>query len=253
MKDKGGKEPKKPDPGPWHPGSLFQPGNLYNGMVSPVVPYGLRGGIWYQGESNSDRPYQYRALMAALIGDWRSRLERRGFPVSHGATSELSAAKSEPAESNWALIREAQSMTAAAVPNTAIAITHRHRRSQQHSSQEQAGSRPAPGRLRPGSGLQTPVKSSGPLFVRCRSIARKSHVSFTYAGARKAKEGDLTGFAIAGEDRHFVWADTRIEKHSFLVSSPKVAKPLAVRYAWADDPERNLMNGSDCRGPFPHR
>ena len=93
LKEKGVKLPKQPDIGPWHPGSLFQPSNLYNGMVSPVVPYGIRGVIWYQGESNSDKPYQYRAPMAALIGDWRSRVERRGFPVPDGPTPQFSADK----------------------------------------------------------------------------------------------------------------------------------------------------------------
>ena len=168
LKEKGVKIPKQPDIGPWHPGSLFQPSNLYNGMVSPVVPYGIRGVIWYQGESNSDKPYQYRALLPALIRDWRGAWNEGDFPFLIVQLPNFMATKPEPAESNWALIREAQSMATTTVSNTAIATTIDIGQANNiHPKNKQEVGRRL-GLLALEQVYKQAVKSSGPLFQRAQ-------------------------------------------------------------------------------------
>lgn len=244
LKKSGSKEPKKPDPGPWHPGSLFQPSNLYNGMVAPVIPYAIRGVIWYQGESNSDKPYQYRALMPAMIRDWRSAWAEGDFPFLIVQLPNFMAAKTEPGESNWALLREAQAMTAATVPATSIVTTIDIGQADNiHPKNKlEVGRRLALAAL--ARVYKQDVEWSGPVFRSMEIDGNAIHVSFTHAAGLKAKEGAIAGFAIAGEDRHFVWADARIDKDTVILSSPGVAKPIAVRYAWADNPDCNLVNGA---------
>jgi sialate O-acetylesterase len=243
-KKSGKPAPKKPREEAYRPGSLFQPGNLYNGMVRPVAPYGIRGVVWYQGESNSDRPVQYRALFPAMIRDWRKTWGEGNFPFLFVQLPNFKERIAEPGESNWAALRESQLKSLAAAPNTAMAISidigeagNIHPKNKQEI-----------GRRLSLTALATvykqPVEWSGPLFQHSEIEGASVRLHFTHADGLKAGEGPVKGFAIAGEDRHYVWADARIDGQTVVVSSPAVPKPAAVRYAWADNPDCNLQNAA---------
>ncbi len=216
---------------------------LYQGMITPLLPFPFRGVIWYQGESNALQARQYRRLLPALIESWRtaSHQDQMQFLIvqlpNHGAIP------SEPAESAWAELREAQLLTLERLPGTGLAVTidvgdpndlHPHRKAE-------VGQRLALWAL--GATYKQPIVYSGPLYQSMAVEGSKIRVRFTNAGSGlEAKDGALRGFAVAGADRKFHWASAVIEGDSVVVSSPEVAVPVAVRYAWADSPECNLFN-----------
>ncbi len=239
-----GKEPKPPRAEAYRPGSLFQPSNLFNGMVAPVIPYGIRGVIWYQGESNRERPYQYRALMAAMIRDWRKLWDEGDFPFLMVQLPNYQARKPEPTESNWAMQREAQAVAAASTPKTLLveAIDIGEAENIHPKNKQEIGRRLSGAALSQvyGKGGEW----SGPIHQAIENEGSTIRVRFSHADGLAAQGGPLKGFAIAGEDRHFVWAEARIDKDSVVVSAPNVARPIAVRYAWADNPECNLVNAA---------
>jgi len=239
-------EPKKPTPGGYYPGSLFQPSSLYNGMISPLLPFAMRGVIWYQGESNRDWPLQYRTTFPAMIRDWRQSWGEGDFPFLYVQLPNFLPRQTDPGDSNLALLREAQLMTLEKVPNVAMAITidigdadNIHPKNKQ-----EAGRRLALAGL--ALAYKQNVVDSGPLFQAMKVEGPAIRVTFKEtAGGLVAKDGGvLKGFAIAGDDRHFVWADAKIDGDSVIVSSAAVAKPVAVRYAWADTPDCNLYNSA---------
>jgi sialate O-acetylesterase len=219
------------------------PSGLYEGMVAPLLPYSFRGAIWYQGESNALKAQQYRKLLPALIESWRtsSKNENLAFLIvqlpNHGATPE------QPVESAWAELRDAQFQTVTRVPDTGLAVTidvgdpndvHPHRKLE-------VGERLALWAL--GTTYKKSIVYSGPLYGSMKVEGREARIHFTHVGAGlEARSGDLQGFAVAGADRKFYWATARIEGDAVIVSSPEVASPVAVRYAWADNPRCNLFN-----------
>ncbi|HZK81469.1 MAG TPA: sialate O-acetylesterase, partial [Humisphaera sp.] len=243
-KSSGKPAPKKPREEAYRPGSLFQPSNLYNGMVRPVVPFGIRGVIWYQGESNRGKPIQYRALFPAMIRDWRNVWGEGDFPFLFVQLPNFMPRKNEPSESDWAMLRESQLKTLATAPNTAmtIAIDIGEAASIHPKNKQEIGRRLSLAAL--ATVYKQAVEWSGPLFQRSEIEGNGIRVHFTHAAGLKAGEGSLKGFAIAGEDRRFVWADARVDRDTVFVSSAGVAKPVAVRYAWADNPECNLVNAA---------
>lgn len=217
---------------------------LYEGMINPLLPYGYRGAIWYQGESNALNAQQYRKLLPALIASWRraSKNDSLDFLIvqlpNHGATPE------QPGESAWAELREAQLQTAQRVPHTGLAVTidvgdpndvHPHRKFE-------VGQRLALWAL--GTTYKKPIVYSGPLYESMKITGPEVRVQFTHVGSGLEARGGgaLQGFAIAGGDRKFHWAAARIEGDAVVVSSREVAVPVAVRYAWADSPQCNLFN-----------
>ena len=217
---------------------------LYEGMITPLLPYGFRGAIWYQGESNAPKAHQYRKLLPAMIKGWRKASENKDFNFlivqlpNHGATPE------QPEDSVWAELREAQLMTLKQVPHTGLAVTidvgdpknvHPHRKLE-------VGQRLALWAM--GTTYKKSVIYSGPLYESMQIDGREIRLHFTHVGSGLEARGggELQGFAVAGTDRTFHWADARIEGDSIVVSSRAVATPLAVRYAWADDPLCNLFN-----------
>lgn len=225
-------------------GVPLPPGSLFNGMIAPLVPYGLRGAIWYQGEGNAGRAYEYRTLLPALIRSWRESWKLGDFPFLVVQLPDFGARPAQPADSAWAELREAQLMTLANTPNTGLAVTlglgeagnvHPNRKAE-------VAERLALWAL--GTSYRHPGEYSGPLYSSAKVAQGKIRVEFTHAsGGLKLSSGSaLKGFAIAGEDRKFYWADARLEGSEVLVSSPSVASPVAVRYAWADNPEGNLAN-----------
>jgi hypothetical protein len=223
-----------------------RPGNLFNGMIAPLVPFAIRGAIWYQGEGNAGGAAKlYTEQLPLMIRDWRKRWGQGDF---HFASVQLPGFK-KPADdpgaaSGWALIREAM-LKSRSLPNTGMAIvidagdaTNIHPKDKQT-----VGKRLALWARAEVYGEQIP--SSGPLpaghQVKDGSIVLK----FTHTdGGLKSKEADLRGFAIAGSDRKWVWATARIEGDTVIVSSPDVKAPVAARYAWADNPAAPLVNGA---------
>ncbi len=217
---------------------------LYEGMISPLLPYAFRGALWYQGESNALKAHQYRKLLPALIKSWRDASHQQDLEFlvvqlpNHGAIPE------EPGDSAWAELREAQLLTVKQVPRTGLAVTidvgdpkdlHPHRKFD-------VGQRLALWAL--GTTYKQPIEYSGPLYESMEAVGREVRVRFTHVGSGLEPRGGtpLQGFAIAGEDRKFHWAEARIDGNTVTVSSSDVPKPVAVRYGWGDSPSCNLFN-----------
>jgi sialate O-acetylesterase len=250
-----GKDPGRPPRGPQGPDSPHRPANLYNAMIAPLVPYGIRGAIWYQGESNAGRAYQYRSLFPAMIEDWREIWDQPGkwedFPFYFVQLANWRERKPEPAPSDWAELREAQTMTLS-LKNTgqAVIIDIGDAKDIHPTNKQDVGKRLALNALNQVYGQDIPY--SGPMYAGMKIDGPKVILRFQHAdGGLVAKGGALKGFAVAGTDKAFVWADATIEGDTVVVSSDKVAEPVAVRYAWADNPECSLYNGADLpASPF---
>ncbi len=226
--------PWRPDPASWDPSWLF------NGMVAPAVEFGIKGVIWYQGESNSARSRAplYQKLFPALITDWRKQWNQGDFPFLFVQISSYSAG---PADS-WPIVREAQRRTLA-VANTAMAVTiDVGERNNIHPADKQTvGARLALAARSLAYGET--VEYSGPAFRQVSTEASGVRVWFDHAsGGLQAKGGSLQGFQIAGVDRKFVNAEARIEGASVLVTNSAVATPKYVRYGWENAPPASLFN-----------
>jgi sialate O-acetylesterase len=239
-------EPKHPDwstrPEAVGVSNQNNPSVLYNAMIAPLVPFAIRGVIWYQGESNAGRAYQYRTLFPIMIRNWRSAWGRE-LPFYFVQLANWHAHKAEPDESDWAELREAQLMTLRE-PQTGMAViidigdeNDIHPR-----NKLDVGRRLAAWAL--AGTYHQKVIPSGPLFERFTIEGDKVvRIKFKYGdGLKTIDGGPVKGFAIAGADRRFVWANARIEGDTVLVWSPDVSKPVAVRYGWADNPVVNLYN-----------
>src|SRR5882762_4705108 len=217
---------------------------LYQGMIAPLLPFAFRGVLWYQGESNALKAHQYQKLLPALIESWRKASDNRDFEFlivqlpNHGAVPE------QPAESAWAELREAQLMAFKRAPHAGLAVTidvgdpdnvHPHHKLE-------VGQRLALWAL--ATVYKRPIVYSGPVYESMQIQGREIAIHFTHIGAGLEAHGggELEGFAVAGSDRRFYWADARIEGDAVVVSSQQVAQPVAVRYAWADSPPCNLFN-----------
>jgi sialate O-acetylesterase len=241
---KEGKKPKgrapQPPMGPNHP---KRPGALYYAMICPLQPYAIRGAIWYQGEANAGRAYQYRTLLPAMIRCWRDDWDQGDFPFLVVQLAPFRKIVDEPAESTWAELREAQLMTMLNVPNTATAvITDVGEEDDIHPKKKQ----PVGDRLAIAAralAYDQEIEYSGPIYKCMEVEGGKAVLSFDHlGGGLVARGGKLTGFTICGEDRKFVNADAEIVGDTVVVSSPDVTQPVAVRFGWADFPVVNLWN-----------
>jgi sialate O-acetylesterase len=233
------KAENKPGPKGIHP---TVPALLYNGMIANIIPYGIRGAVWYQGESNASRAKEYQTLFPAMIKNWREDWGQGDFPFGFVQLANFMARKEQPADSAWAELREAQTMTLA-LPKTgmAVIIDIGDAKDIHPRNKQDVGKRLALWAQSQVYGKD--IVYSGPLFESLKVDGGKARVSFKHAGGGLVAKGDkLSGFAVAGEDRVFVWADATIDGNAVVVSSDKVQKPVAVRYAWADNPECNLYN-----------
>lgn len=236
-------EPPRPNR-PVHPrNNPWKPAGLFNAMILPLVPYAIQGAIWYQGESNTGRAYEYRTLFPAMIQDWRKAWGQGDFPFLFVQLANFMATRPEPGESAWAELREAQLMTLK-LPKTgmAVAIDIGEANDIHPRNKQDVGKRLALNALAIAYGKK--VEYSGPIYTRMKREGSRIRLYFKHVdGGLTTPNGEpLKGFAIAGADRKFVWADARIEGDTVVVSSPQVAEPVAVRYAWADNPVCNLYN-----------
>jgi sialate O-acetylesterase len=243
---------------------------LYNGMIAPLIPYAIKGTIWYQGEANSAEPQVYKVELPALIQDWRSHWGQDDFPFLVVQLPNFMQRKPDPGESSWADMREVQSQ-ALTLPKTGVAVTidigdagnihpadkldvgHRLGLVAQHVAYDQT------------------VVYTGPTYKSSAIQGNSIHVTFDNIGSGlsigiapqhfyecqrtpqtpPAPSADLEGFAIAGADQKFVWAKAHIDGDAVVVSADSVPSPVAVRYAWADNPACNLYNREELpAAPF---
>lgn len=222
----------------------YQPSVLFHSMIAPLRPFALRGAIWYQGESNAGAAREYRTVFPMLIEGWRKYWGRDAFPFYFVQLPGYGNAAGEPGASNWAELREAQAFTAAGVPNTgmAIAIDIGEAASVHPQNKPEAGRRLALVALAKTYGRKG--EWSGPLYDSMTVERGAVRIRFRHTGAGlAAKGGPLAQFTIAGPDRRFVRAEARVEGDTVVVSSPLAPDPVAVRYAWADNPAGcNLYN-----------
>ncbi|MDZ4851541.1 MAG: sialate O-acetylesterase [Pirellulaceae bacterium] len=223
------------------------PSNIYNGVLASHIGYGIKGAIWYQGESNASRAYQYRELFPLMITTWRSRWNQGDFPFYWVQLADFKGEIDEPNESEWAELREAQSMTMKTLPKTgqAVIIDIGEGKDIHPRNKVDVGRRLARWALANEYGVEIAFRS--PEFKSMAVLEGKATLQFDYLGSgwRPFDTAEPKGFAIAGKDRKFVWAKATIGKdNSVQVSSALVPNPVAVRYAWADNPRCNMYSQS---------
>lgn len=218
-----------------------RPSVLYNAMIAPIIPFGIRGAIWYQGESNAGWAYAYRKDFPALIRNWRDDWGQGDFPFLFVQIAPFA----EPMEGTWAELREAQLLTSLTVPNTGMAvITDYGDPVMIHPIQKKpVGERLA--RIALAKTYGKDIVYSGPLYKAMKVNGSEAVISFDHIdGGLEAHGEELTGFTVAGADRKFHTASARVEGGTVVVSSPNVAKPIAVRFGWANCPVVNLFNSA---------
>jgi sialate O-acetylesterase len=256
---------------PAHPGrepqSWDTASHLYNAMIHPLVPYAIKGVIWYQGESNVGRAYQYRQAFPLLIQDWRARWNQPDLPFYFCQLASMGGKSAQPGDTNWAELREAQSLTLA-LPHTgqAVLIDVGEANDIHPRNKQDVGARLAALALAQTYGKSVPF--SGPVYKSMKIDGGKIALSFQHVGrglaarplppsydvnsstgetaplVRNTPASELEGFAICGADRKWVWADAKIAGDQVVVSSSHVSAPVAVRYGWAMNPTCNLTNDS---------
>jgi len=243
-REAGKPEPRRPR-GPYNPlTSNHRPGNLYGGCLHPIIGYGIRGAIWYQGESNARRAYQYRDLFPLMITHWRDEWNQGDFPFYWVSLADYRREVAEPTGSDWAELREAQTKTLS-LPNTGEAIITDlgeaddiHPRNKQDVAKRLA-------RLALANEYDYDVVAGSPRYKSHTVDGNKIVVTFQNVGTQMDTFDvrEPVGFIIAGEDRVFVPAEARITgKDTVEVWADSVKNPVAVRYAWADNPVCNLQN-----------
>jgi len=223
--------------------SAGDPSSLYNSMIYPLAPYALRGAIWYQGESNAGAPFQYRALLPALINSWRQTWGQPHFYFGIVQLANFMGLQQAPVEKGgWAELREAQLLTAQQVPDTALAvITDIGDANDIHPRNKQdVGLRLALPMLAKAYGKK--LAYSGPVFTKMTTAGAALRLHFAFARGLHVPGGKLVGFALAGADKVYHAAEARIEGATVLVRSDAVPTPIAVRFNWANNPVGNLYN-----------
>jgi sialate O-acetylesterase len=222
-----------------------RPANLYHARVEPILGYAIRGVIWYQGESNAGRAYQYREMFPLMIQSWREDWKQGDFPFYWVQLADYMAEKPEPGDSGWAELREAQTMTLDRLPKTGQAViidigeaSDIHPRNKLEVAKRLA-------RWALARDYDRKIICQSPRYASMESKDGTITVKFKDVGGglRTLDAAEVQGFAIAGEDRRWVWAEAKIvAPDQVAVRSFAVEKPVAVRYAWADNPVCNLCN-----------
>jgi sialate O-acetylesterase len=232
-------QPQAP-PGPDNPST---PTTLFGGMIAPLLPYAIRGAIWYQGEANAYRAFEYRTLLPALIHDWRAAWHEPEMPFLFVQLANWQAAAAQPGESDWAELREAQLRTLS-VEHTGMAVTIDIGEADDIHPKDKAdvGHRLAQAALAGTYGRH--VVPSGPLYESATPDGDALRLRFRYATGLTARGGSPTGFALAGDDHKWHWAEARIDGETIVVRSPDVPSPVAARYGWANNPSCNIYNAA---------
>lgn len=240
---------------------------LYNGMIAPLIPYAIRGAIWYQGESNGGRAWQYRTAFALLIEDWRSRWGQGAFPFYFCQLANFGQKNAKPEEHAWAELREAQSLALKApATGQAVLIDVGEADDVHWRNKIVAGDRLS--RIALANTYGRKLEFSGPVYESKKVEQDKIRLTFTHTEGglkaaplpatyqprstiartvplvRNSPNSELEGFSICGSDQKWVWAQAKIEGDAVVVWSPEVKQPTEVRYAWAMNPTCNLTNGS---------
>jgi sialate O-acetylesterase len=238
----------RPSPSPGVPDALRDyriASSIYDGMIEPLIPFAIKGAAWYQGESNEERAEQYGILMPTMIRAWRERWGEGNFPFGIIQLPNYRAVKPEPEESAWSFIRDAQRKTAMDVPNTGlIVIIDIGEPNDIHPKNKlDVGRRMAWWAEADAYGQDMP---KSPLLTKVEAKGGKVTLTFDNVGkGLKIKDGDrLDEFAIAGDDKKWIWADAKIVgRNKVEVSSRTISSPAAVRYAFNSDPKHpNLVN-----------
>ncbi len=249
LEEKARADGQPPPQRPQQPGNPLtgnaRPSNIYNGMVKPILGYGIRGVIWYQGESNASRAYQYRSLFPLMIQSWRDEWKSGDFPFYWVQLADFRDEKPEPAESDWAALREAQTLAMSALPNTGqVVIIDLGEAQDIHPRNKQdVAKRLARWALARDYGV--PIVYRSPVYQSMEKKGSRILLTFDHVGGglKTFDTREPQGFAIAGNDRKFVWAKASIlASDKVEVWSDQVADPVAVRYAWADNPVNNLRS-----------
>ena len=236
------REPKNPDP---HR-DQHNPAVLYNGMIAPLVPYAIRGAIWYQGESNGPTARLYDTIMETLIATWRKDWKQGDFPFLYVQIANHQVPVNEPVKDDpmvW--VRDAQ-LRNLSIPNTGMAVAIDNANPDNpndiHPKNKQAiGKRLALIAQAKVYGDKA-LEYSGPLYSNMKVEGNAIRIYFNHGKTLKIHGDALQGFAIAGSDKQFVWATARIDGNSVIVYSPQVKEPVAVRYNWSKNPPGNLYN-----------
>ncbi len=241
-------------PKPRRPGNLMtgnhRPANIYNGVLHPTIGYGIRGVIWYQGESNASRAYQYRDLFPLMIKHWREEWGQGDFPFYYVQLADFLTETDQPQNSSWAELREAQTMTMDRLANVgqAVIIDVGEGRDIHPRNKQTVANRLARWAL--AKDYNFPIQFQGPTYQSMEIEGNKIILTFDHVGQGlyAFDTQQPQGFAIAGSDKEFVWADAKIiNSNQMEVWSEGIANPVAVRYAWADNPVCNMYN----RDGFP--
>ncbi len=244
--------PRRPRP-PQGPDSPKRPSNLFNAMIHPLIPFGITGAIWYQGEANANAgpsgAWLYRRLFPAMIEDWRERWGQGDFPFAWVQLANYRPIEQEPGPSAWAELRESQTLTLS-LPNTGMALAIDSGEADEiHPKDKQTvGHRLALWALDEVYGFD--CVSQGPMYESMEVEGDRIRLRFTNIGGglrRGVTENapypsPLLGFQIAGADKRWVWADAEIQADTVVVRSDEVSHPVAVRYGWANNPVANLYN-----------
>lgn len=237
--------------------NAWGPSTLYNGMIASIIPYGIRGALWYQGESNAGRAYEYRTLLPTMIKNWRADWNQGEFPFLIVQLAPFTKIRTTPGDSDWAELREAQLHTALTLPNTAVAvITDLGDEADIHPRwKEPVGARLALAARALAHGEK--IEYSGPIYKSMQIEGDKVVLSFdhvdgglmikggqiaVFGGKRQLPAEDLLGFTVAGADHKFVNAKAEIQGDKVVVSCPQVPQPVAVRFGWDNYPVVNLYN-----------
>lgn len=236
-------------------GGPHSPVVLYNGMIAPMIPYAIKGVIWYQGEANAGNGLEYRTLFPRMITDWREKWNQGNFPFLFVQLASLGAPQVKPSEGGWALLREAQLMTLA-LPNTgmAVAIDIGNPYDIHPKDKIDVAKRLFLAARHVAYGEE--LVYSGPIYDTMKVEGDKIRLSFkevgsglqmsippwTSTGVLPPAPTELRGFTIAGADKKWVWANAQIEGNQIIVSNGLVPEPVAVRYGWGPNPPCNLYN-----------
>ncbi|MBM3964065.1 MAG: sialate O-acetylesterase [Planctomycetes bacterium] len=233
-----------------------RPANIYNGVLKSHLGYGIRGAIWYQGESNAGRAYQYRELFPLMIQNWRNEWGQGDFPFYWVQLADFMGEVKEPAESDWAELREAQTMAMDKLPNSgqAVIIDIGEGKDIHPKNKVDVGRRLARWAL--AKQYNIPIEYQSPRYSTMEVDGDGIVLSFKHlaGGWRPFDVNEPVGFAIAGDDKKFYNAQAKItDGGKVRVSSPNVAKPVAVRYAWANNPVCNMYGAASGLPLTPFR